>query len=218
MWITNLVALGFGVLYCYKNYNPGYLRIFPPYLLVSFGVEVLVNPYINNIFNFRPFADHQRYAMYALYNLFTLFEIAVFSWFLFRIIRSARIKILLVALLVFFLPFFIQSSYPLDLGRHFNDQAVLLESIIIIIPCLVYFKELFARPEPVDLLTEPAFWLVTGVFFYLATVFPLFLTRPYLQDLGMKKIAQSLYSINNFALSITYILFIKGYTCRIKRL
>jgi hypothetical protein len=99
-----------------------------------------------------------------------------------------------------------------------NDLAVLFESIIIITLCLTFFRELFARPEPVDLLKEPSFWLVTGMFFYLATIFPLFLTRSWLHSHGLFKVAQSLYSINNFALSVTYLLFIKGFTCRTRKL
>jgi hypothetical protein len=96
-------------------------------------------------------------------------------------------------------------------------MPVVLECVIIMIPCLVYFRELFTAKEVINLFTEPSFWLVTGIFFYLATVFPLFIAEPYLKEAGFLQVRKSLYSINNFAVGITYLLFIKGFTCRTKK-
>jgi hypothetical protein len=216
-WIANLLALAVALLYCFRSFNPSYLRIFPLYLFVSIGIEALVNPYVSQLFDFRPFAGRQDYAMNILYNLFTPFELFIFSWLLFQIIRSLRIKMVLLTLICLFTIFFVHYSVQKDLAAS-NNTAVALESIIIMIPCLTYFRELFTRSEPVNLLYEPSFWLVTGIFFYLATIFPLYMTRSYLTAHGLSGVAKSLSSINNFALSITYLLFIRSYTCRIKKL
>ena len=216
-FVTNLVTLTFAILYCYRDVNPRYLRVFPLYLAISFLVELLVNQYFTLLLGFPLFGKHQAFARHMTYKLFTLFELFVFSWFLYQILYSDRMKKGLILLLVLFCLFFLWSSLPGQPGQSSNDLAVNLESLIVIIPCLVYFKELFARPVPGDLLREPSFWLVTGIFFYLATIIPLFLSGSYLYDRGFRKIAISLYSINNFALSIAYILFIKGFTCRIRR-
>jgi len=216
-WIVNLLALVAALLYCYRSFNPSYLRIFPTYLFVSIMVEILVNSYITNAFDFQPFGGKQHYAKMAFYNLFTPFELFAFSWFLFQVIQSSMIKKALIALLVVFSIFFIQYSLKTDLGKKPNSIAVILESVIIIVPCLTYFRELFAWKEPVDLLKEPSFWLVTGIFFYVATIVPLYVTNNYLAGHGMETVAKSLSSINNFALSISYLLFIKGFTCRIKK-
>jgi hypothetical protein len=215
-WIANLLALTVAVLYCYRSFNPHYLRIFPFYLFVSIGIEALVNPYINRLLDFQPFAGHQNYIMNIFYNLFTPFELFIFSYFLLHVIQSFRIKRILIVLICLYTIFFVQYSLRKDLGES-NNIAVAFESIIIIIPCLTYFRELFTRTEPVNLLREPSFWLVTGIFFYLATIFPLYMTRSYLTNHGLDGVAKSLSSINNFALSITYLLFIRSYTCRIKK-
>lgn len=215
-WIANLLALTVAILYCFRSFNPAYLRIFPLYLFVSIGIEAMVNPFINKFFDFEPFAGHQPYIMNIFYNLFTPFELFIFSYFLFQVVRSLRIKKILLVLICLFSIFFVQYSLQKDLGA-FSNIAVALESIIIIIPCLTYFRELFTRTEPVDLLREPSFWLVTGIFFYLATIFPLYMTRSYLIAHGLIGVSKSLSSINNFALSITYLLFIRSYTCRIKK-
>ncbi|MDO6429696.1 hypothetical protein Q4E93_03830 [Flavitalea sp. BT771] len=204
------------ILYCYKRFNPPYLKIMPFYLLVSIGIEILVNRFINQLLDFRPFAD-QADARVTLYNLFTPFELIIFSYFLYQVIRSPMVKKMVLILVCLFAIFFVQYSLQNGLG-YSNDIAVVLESVIIIIPCLTYFRELLAWNEPVNLLREPSFWLVTGIFFYLATIIPLYMTRSYLIAHGFTGVAKSLYSINNFALSITYLLFIRSYTCRIRKL
>ncbi len=193
-WITNLLALAVAVLYCYRDFNPSYLRVFPIYLFVSIAIEALVNPYINQILDFRPFDGRQEYFRMAIYNLFTPFELFIFSYSLFQIIRSLRVKKMLLILITLFTIFFVQYSVQCDLGVTSNEIAVVLESIIIIIPCLTYFRELFTRIEPVNLLRESSFWLVTGIFFYLATIFPLYMTRSYLTSHGLSGVAKSLSS------------------------
>lgn len=215
-WIANLLALAVALLYCFKRKNPSYLRIFPVYLFVSIGIEVLVNPYMIKWLDYQPFCARQPYIMNVFYNLFTPFELFMFAYFLFQVIQSTTIKRILITLICLFTIFFVQYSVQKDLGE-VNNIAVALESVIIIIPCLTYFRELFTRAEPVNLMQEPAFWMVTGIFFYLATIFPLYMTRSYLATHGLNGMAKSLSSINNFALSITYLLFIRSYTCRIKR-
>ncbi|HVU53708.1 MAG TPA: hypothetical protein VHD83_01580 [Puia sp.] len=215
-WIINLVAFIIAVCYCYRSLNPSYLRIFPLYLFVSIAVELLVNSYLR-IFGIQPFGSRQDYARTAIYNLYTPFELFAFAWFLFRIIQSPQIKRLLIASLMLFCLFFIIYSLQTDIGKTLNVIAIVLESLIIIIPCLTWYRELFTRNEPVNLLKEPSFWLVTGIFFYLATIIPFYVTSFYLNSHGLLGVAKSLSSINNFSLVITYMLFIKGFTCRIRR-
>ena len=216
VWTTNLLALIIGCFYCYRKTLPAYLKIFPFYLFISIAIEIVAHPYLRPIFKLLAFSAHPSSISNDLYNLFTIFETLVLTYFLFQVIRSVTIKKLTILLLSLFVLFFIQSSLARGLDR-INDLAILFESVIIIVLCLTFFKELFARPEPIDLLKEPSFWLVTGIFFYLAAIFPLFLTRAWLQNHGLTKVVQGLYSINNFALSVTYFLFIKGFTCRIKK-
>lgn len=218
VWIVNLLALIIGCLYCYRADLPNYLKIFPFYLFVSIGLEFFAHPYLRSVFKLLPSSANQRSIGFTLYNFYTVFETFAFTWFLFQVIRSGSIKRIAILLLFLFILFFTKSALTAGLGSSINDLAVLFESVIVITLCLTFFRELFSRPEPVDLLKEPSFWLVTGIFFYLATIFPLFLTRPWLLDQGLAKVVKSLYSINNFALSVTYMLFIKGFTCRTRKL
>jgi len=215
--IINIIAFAVGVFYCYRSYNPPYMRIFPAYLFVSAAIEFLINPFILKLFNYQPFGSHQEYATLVTYNLYTPFELFMFAWFLSQIIYSLQIKRLLIALLMLFCLFFIIYSLRSDIGKHINIIAIILECVIIIIPCLTWYRELFTRSEPGNLFREPAFWLVTGIFFYLATIIPYLVTSFYLTSHGLYRLLSTLSSINNFSLVVTYMLFIKGFTCRIRR-
>jgi hypothetical protein len=214
--IAGFITLIIACFCCYRKGVPGYLKIFPVYLFVSDGIELFANRPLITLFKFH-FSPEQLLLRFPIYNLFTVFETLAFSYFLFLIIRSRQIKKISFLLLALFLLFFIQSSLK-DGLQHTNDLAVVFESIIIVILCLTFFRELFTRSEPIDLLKEPSFWLVTGIFFYLTVIFPLFLADSYLKSHGLIKVAQGLYSINNFALCVTYLLFIKGFTCRTRKL
>jgi len=214
--ITNLLALVVSIFYSYRSLNPSYLRIFPPYLFVSIALEIFVTPYLRFL-GMQPFGSHQDYAMAVVYNLFTPFELFMFAWFFFRIIQSPLIKRLLVIFLMLFCFFFIIYFLQVDIGKKIEHLPVVLESIIILMPCLTWYRELFTLSEPTNLYREPAFWIVTGIFFYLATIIPYYVASNYLISHGLAGVAKSLYSINNFSLVITYILFIKGFTCRISR-
>jgi hypothetical protein len=123
----------------------------------------------------------------------------------------------LIALVVLFSVFFTFYSLQTDLGRKFNVLSIILESLIIIVPCLTYFRELFTGKEPVDLTKQPSFWLVTGIFFYLAAIIPLCASTDYLFSHGLTKAVNNLSSINSLTLVVTYLLFIKGFTCRVKK-
>lgn len=213
-WITTTLALITGAIYCYRSNNPLYMRLFPVYLFISIGVEILANPLIHRLLHIDLFGRYEEYAMNTIYNLFTPCELLMFAYFLLQIIRSPFIKKAIIISLMLFFVFFIFFS---SLEQEINSTAILLESVIIIIPCLAWYRELFSRPEPINLVREPSFWLVTAIFFYLATIIPSYLTNNYLISHGLINTAQNLHSINNFAVSIAYLLFIKGFTCRIRR-
>jgi hypothetical protein len=213
--ISTLTALIIACLYCYRPDYPAYLRIFPLYLFTSLLVDLFAVKFLRTFLPFTVHADKSHIVNF-LYNFFAVFETVVFAYFLYKVIRSPLMKKLTVLLLSLFLIYFTCISFLNGL-YYYNYKAVAFESIVILIPCLIFFRELFTRREPLNLLQEPSFWMVTGIFFYLATVFPLFTALPWLRNHGLKNVAKGLYSINGFAAGVSYLLFIKGFTCRIKK-
>jgi hypothetical protein len=201
--IANILTLIVGLFYCYRAHNPSYLRIFPVYLFGSIAEEFFANSNIFKLFNYKPFGIHQKYAAIASYNLYTPFELFMFAWFLYQVIQSSRIKRLLIILLLLFSLLFIIYYRSVGVGERLNSISVILESIILIIPCLTWYQELFARNESINLFGEPAFWLVSGIFFYLATIIPYLLVSMNWMNEGLYGKVKILSSINNLSLIIT---------------
>jgi hypothetical protein len=125
------------------------------------------------------------------------------------------LAVLLILFGVYFIGYSIMNSLWVRAGGYFFN--IILECIIILIPCFVYYWELFARPPQINLRREASFWIITGIFFYMATIIPLYITGQYLIDHGARKMYESFTAINNLALVVTYLLFIKGFTCRIQQ-
>jgi len=217
-WLFNLAALAIRIIYCSKDFTPGYLKIFLVYLFVSAAIEIPINTQISRFLHIKPFGSHQDHVRNIVYNLYTPFELFVFAWFLFQVVRSSLVKNFLISLLVLFSIFFIVYSTVTGLWTFYYFIPIVLECIIILIPCLAYYRELFTQPEHINLVRSPSFWFVTGIFFYLATIIPYNMTSQYLIDHGLIRLVKNFYAINNLALVITYLLFIRGFTCRIKKL
>src|ERR1700719_1261201 len=81
-----LVLLFFAFKYCYKKYNPRYLRSLPVYCLVTLA--------ITGITVFFRSASGQR----GTFNVYTIFELIFFSYFLAIIINRKNVTRLIIIL------------------------------------------------------------------------------------------------------------------------
>lgn len=210
-YLGNLLALIIGLVYCYRNHHLPYVKIFLLYLFVSIAVEVLAVP---EFFHLPSFWRDPDFARIVTYNLFKPFELFIFSWFFLQIIQSRRVKRILVGSIVSYSILFACYSWVVGIGSNIIQSTTILESIILLIPCLTWYRELFTHKESVNLIREPEFWLVTGIFFYLCAIIPFASSITYLVRHGLFKLGASLSSINTFSYLVTYCLFVKGFTCR----
>lgn len=214
---TNLLALLIGIFFCFRKTAAWYWRIIFGYLAISFTVEIFGNSHIGKLVGFHVAMADDPLIANSLYNIFTILEMLTFSWFLFQVVVSRLAKRIAIFLQIIFVGTFILQFAEHGMDKT-NGLAILIEDLMCIVLCLSYFRELLFLPEPgLDLLTHPTFWAVIAIMFYFAATFPLYWAKAYLDSHDMVTISDKLYSINNFALVVTYLLFIKGYTCRIKR-
>jgi hypothetical protein len=201
--IIDITLLIFSLVFCFKDFNPVYMRSFPIYCLVNVIVELLTK-----LFPSIKGTD---------YNIFTLFELLYFSYFLFKLIESKITKRVVQILNSFFIFYFIVSIIKNGVNIS-STPFVLFESIILIIPCIIYFKELFKKLNIVNIRREPSFWMVTGILFYFFILIPTILLSAYYYYQNMNDVAGSLYAISNYSQLISYVLFIIAMTCRRKEL
>lgn len=144
-------------------------------------------------------------------NTFMLFDFIVCNFFILHYISSPlRRRIIRLNGLLFLglLISFCIRLYPRLFGLSLGLSLVPYQCIFLILPCLLFFYELFLTVNPQPLKNQPAFWVVTGILFLHACDVPLMLTVPFLQHY-----AQAAYSLNYILYSLLFILLIRAYLC-----
>lgn len=196
-WACILLLFILSLIFCYKKGGPGYLRSFPIYCFVNVFTEVLVI--------FHPSAKA------AVYFSFTIFELCYFSFLLSKLIQGRGIVIVLWGLDGLFLCFLAHYLWRHRIiPRGMPEEG---EVIILLFPCLVCYKQIFTIFINVELRRVPAFWMVTGILFYIILLFPTLLFYHFYRHMGRPDIARLYYSLNNVALIVSCLLYAKGITC-----
>ena len=196
--LSSVVLAIYSLLYCWRTYNPRYLRSFPIFALGNVGVNTL---------DF--FVPAWRV---PAETVFTLFEMLYFSYFLRRVLVRKRSRIVVVFFAYSFTAlylFFIIKKVFLRAGGF----LVIVESFMLCIGCLLYFRELMLAPVSIDLRKNPAFWMVAATIFYFALSIPSIFLFTWYNYKGERDYGTATYSINNYAQVINTVLYIKGITC-----
>jgi len=210
---SNIVIWVFSLLFCFRSYNPSYLRAFPLYATLALGTEAIVMSFTG----FRHFFSGDYAPTNIPYNFFTLFELIFFSYFFTKVIISKKAKTLVLSMCAFFSIVFLILLLKYGANNRGGGPMTLLESIILVIPCFIYFRELFKRPRTFNLAKEPSFWIVTAILFSFSIMIPIMLFVFYFGKCNMPNVCCGIYSFNNYSNIITNVVFIKGFTCRIKK-
>lgn len=141
-------------------------------------------------------------------NAFMLFEFIVCIYFILLNVSSALrrrvIKIDAGIFLSFILFCFIRKHFLL-----YTSVFWFFESLFLVLPCLVYFYELFLDVHERPLKNQPAFWIITGILFLNCFAIPLFLTTGLLG-----KYEEAAFSLNYILYALFFSLLIRAYLCR----
>jgi len=202
MILSSIVLAIFSVLYCWRRYNPRYLRSFLIYAVVNMGENVLT------LFVRSLVAPAQ--------NLYTLFEMLYFSYFLGEISAQKKPRYTVWLFGVAYAALYIFFAIKKDLTKAIG-LLVVIESFLLCIGCMLYFRELMLKPVIIELSREPSLWMVIGILFYFAMVIPSIFISTFFSFKSERALAQATYSINNYAQVINTVLFLKGMTCSRKR-
>jgi hypothetical protein len=180
--------------------SPLYLRIFPPFLLATLGVE-LYGAYELSLGNNNLW----------MYNFFTAFEFCFYLWMLSYIITSkAMKKVVRVTIPIYAVIATINIIFIQGLDR-FHITSYSLGCLVIVIVCNYYFFELFRLPKSVDLKANPAFWICSGLLFFYCVSFPLYgFIREWAKYILFTKNFDAIVTMLNICL---YTLFTIGFLC-----
>jgi hypothetical protein len=179
--------------------------------LKYFSLFLLVNCLAESILNYLAWTSHNTL---FLNNLETVLVIS-FDLFLVREIimgRQARRVFLFVMLLYPICAlvdiFFIQTTT-------FHTMSYALGCLLIVSACIYYLWELFQQKNPVSLVRQPAFWICSGLLFFYACTFPLYVLTKFVEGLP-KVIIANLFTIFVILNIFLYLSFTIAFLCRLR--
>lgn len=144
-----------------KDHIP--MRVFPPFLLLTLIAEVwgdyLWQSGRNNI-------PH--------YNFFSAFEIVFYLFFLAKIHHTKNIRKAIYILTPIYIVFAFLNIMYFQGYNTFHTISFSIGSLLIVFFSITYFLDLLRLPKSEDLVTNPYFWICSGLLFFYICGFPLY--------------------------------------------
>lgn len=189
-----------------KNKNvPKYLKGFYLYPMVCVLVAI---PFI--------FPIHLGLNASIINSLSLIFHFTYLSYFISKVLNVKKLKQILVSLFAIFFCIITVLLWREDLNEPVNYIFSISAIGLTIFSILYYYQIFISSPLP-DLLKEPSFWIVTGVFFSMSLHIPISM----IIDELFYKIPYSTYLLLScilvFSIIIMHLFFIKAFLCVKKR-
>jgi len=181
-----------------------YLKLFPPFLLATFVAET-----------FGSYLSALKKPNVAIYNFFTVFEFCFYLYIISLIISNKKMKKTLLVTIAVYSTTAVMNIVFFQGMNAFHTVTYAFGCLIIVGACMYYFFELFRFPNSVDLKTNPAFWICSGLLFFYCCGFPLFGFTNLISGIS-RLIIRNLYSIIVILNIFLYSLFTIGFLCRLK--
>lgn len=148
-----------------------------------------------------------------LYNISVPIEYCFYTFILWAYFKSAKVRRITAAFLLCFFLFCLANMFFVQGFRKFNTNILKVASFAMIVLSCLYFTELMRLEHQVDLLREPMFWIVTGLFLFNAGEFFYSLFSDYLITHRMDRTRYIFASINNKLIWVLYTCFIISFLC-----
>jgi hypothetical protein len=180
-----------------------YLKLFPPFLFLTVGVEVLGS-----------YLQYKRQNNLLLYNFFTTFEFCFYLLIISMIIISKGVKRIILITIVVYLVAATLNILFIQTVQEFHTVTYSFGCLLVVAFCIYYFLELFRFPRSVKLFNMPAFWICSGLLFFYCCTFPLYGLNNYWMRSGISKLV-----LDNFTKIISilnvflYSLFMIAFLC-----
>lgn len=196
------------------------MKFFPFYiafLLIVF-ISLYANIYSEKIwnysittFNFHHYIDY----------ISTLFELFVFIHFFVHVISNRWFKKFIIFIAILFTIYYLaelvyDDRFTRSISKTTQSRVYTIQSLVLLIPCIRYFYELFKHPPILNLKQEPSFWIVTGLSFFIISTLPYSLIENYLRKNHLY-LMTALYSVFYIFYIILISMIIRAYTCNPKK-
>jgi hypothetical protein len=134
------------------------------------------------------------------------------SFFFSRIFIRGKSRISFLLILFCSVPFLIMivNQNISDLNARVSFFFV---NFCLLLFCILYYYQLFKFLPKGNLLAQPSFWIVSGIFFSMGITIPFYSVTNYLKATLASEVFSSLNSIGLFAYGVMHLFFIKAYIC-----
>lgn len=140
------------------------------YIILSFSSDLLLVYDITTL----PYVNLQL-------TIFVILETSIFIFYLILVANNKRLKHILTLILIFFILFCLLSVQWLESDKYYSTIAS-LETIIVIISCIIVFYEQITHPQTLFIYSTSSFWIIVSMLFYLSGTFFLSLVLPQLSE------------------------------------
>jgi hypothetical protein len=156
--------------------------------------------------------DNYKYkVMQPSVSVFIAIEFLLIYLFAFKTVLAKRERKFLK------FPFFSFLIYLIlmwSFGNTFHQyyKVYFIQSVILLLPPIVYFYQIFRLPAFGSQISQPAFWIHIGILFFFSSTIPLFILETYSRHFIVHN--QYLFSISYVAYGIFFLLICKAYLCK----
>lgn len=201
-WAGSVVIFLLSLKFCLRRAPAPYMKVLPLYFFISTMTEII--GYIFTLIKVDNF---------FVYWAFGVFEVTYLLHFFSKLIPFFPKKLIVAGALLVFIPSATAFIVTTRVRTGFFFAAV-LDTITVLVPCVLYFKRVISIPNPVPLEKDPGFWMTTGIFFYFSIRLPVFICTICFLYARAPYLSLAIYSIQNIALVLTFILYTKAMSCR----
>lgn len=145
-----------------------------------------------------------------------LFHFIYLSLFIYRVLPNKKISLYIKLLFFLFVSAILYCLFTNDLTLP-QSTAYGITNFGLVLFCCFYYLQLFEEMPTLNLLEEPSFWIISGIFFCMCATIPISSVRGYLRDNIPYELYLSMGGIGSFAYGVMHIFFIKAYLCSINQ-
>lgn len=205
MFIAGTVAFTIGLRKILTSKVSIYINLFVSYFAFSI-IQTTTSVYFTFHPEDIPFANLDSITA----KIFSCLEFLLFTSYIYVVFDTGLSRIIGVIMMVSF-PLFCVLYSIASTENEFPYLIFLVESFCLIVPCAIYFFQLFTGVPLENIASQPRFWIVTGLLFYSLTSIPSWLVLKYFYSNWEQ--LQDIATIGFFSTSLFYTLIIKALLC-----
>lgn len=209
IWVgTGIILFSFILAILIPTEKTGYMKGFFFCPLISLLVSL-------NSISSRFFFLYTIEKNFLIQSILQLCDLLFWALFFLKILKDKKdyrkIQILFTStlLIAIYLICFNRTNNP---NLHIHALSNMCKTIF----CVFFYNNLFKNLSNQNILSEPSFWIVTGLIFYSCLSLPFYALNSYIKLQFSPLIFSNIFSISNMLIIIMYLFFIKAFLCTIR--